>query len=159
MELKKLDKKVLTLWCVESLIAVICILLGAAVAIAFSNESIQSVLLYGLGIPAGIISLFIIVYPFLRYAFYSYGYNETRIVIKKGVIFKSSVTLPVKQIQDLHLYEGPIMLLMGLGGVSVSTAGSSFNIACINKKQAKLMVDELESYLNSRLGEQSNEEV
>ena len=82
-----------------------------------------------------------------------------RIIIKKGVIFKSKVVLPVRQIQDLHVYEGPIMMILGLGGVSVSTAGSSFNIACLNKLQANEMVDALEEHLNDRLGELANEEV
>ena len=51
------------------------------------------------------------------------------------------------------------MLMLGLGGVSISTAGSSFNLASINKKQAILMVDELEKYLNDRLEVIENEEV
>ena len=156
MELKKLDKKVLALWLIESVLAVVFILAVASIGIFLANDVI---FLYVLGIPCFLLCVFLIVYPILRYAFYSYGYNETRIIIKKGVIFKSSITIPVRQIQDLHVYEGPIMLLMGLGGVSVSTAGSSFSIACIDKKQAGLMVTELEDYLNSRLGEESNEEV
>ena len=124
MELKKLDKKVRTLWLIESVIAVIGILLTAILVILLANENVKSVFCIALGIPAVILSVFLIVYPILRYAFYSYGYDETRITIKKGVIFKSRVIIPVKQIQDLHVYEGPIMLMLGLGGVSISTAGS-----------------------------------
>ncbi len=159
MELKKLDKKVRALWLIESALAVILILATASIIILFANENAQKILLLALGIPCILLSVFLIVYPFLKYAFYSYGYNDNRIVIKKGVIFKTQIVLPVKQIQDLHVYEGPIMLIMGLGGVSVSTAGSNFNIACINKNQATQMVNELESYLNARLGEESNEEI
>ena len=159
MGLKKLDKKVRTLWLIESVIAVIGILLTAILVILLSNEKVKSILCIALGIPAVLLSIFLIVYPILRYAFYSYGYDETRITIKKGVIFKSKVIIPVKQIQDLHVYEGPIMLMLGLGGVSISTAGSSFNLASINKKQAILMVDELEKYLNDRLEVIENEEV
>jgi hypothetical protein len=91
MELKKLDKKVRTLWLIESVIAVVLILLTTALVILLSNESVKSVLCIALGIPAVLLSVFIIVYPILRYAFYSYGNDETRITIKKGVIFKSKV--------------------------------------------------------------------
>ena len=55
------------------------------------KTSHSAILARALGIPAVLLSAFIIVYPFLRYAFYSYGYDQTRITIKKGVIFKSRV--------------------------------------------------------------------
>ncbi len=159
MELKKLDKKARTLWLIESLIAVFFILLASILVILFANENAKPILCIALGIPAVLLCVFLIVYPILKYAFYSYGYDDVRIIIKKGVIFKSKVVLPVRQIQDLHVYEGPIMMILGLGGVSVSTAGSSFNIACLNKLQANEMVDALEEHLNDRLGELANEEV
>ncbi len=159
MQLKKLDKKVKTLWLIENLILVIVILTGVLLAVLFADESVKLILGLSLGIPMGLLSIFLIIYPILRYHFYSYGYNENRIVIYKGVIFRKSVILPVKQIQDIHIYEGPLMLIMGLSGVTVSTAGSTFNIASIDKIQAKNMVLELEKYLNERLEANGNEEV
>ena len=159
MKLKKLDKKVKILWFIESAIWVALILVGVILPIIFADESVKLILALSLGIPMGLLSIFLLVYPILRYHFYSYYYDEERILIYKGVIFKKSVILPVRQIQDIHIYQGPLMLIMGLSGVSVSTAGSNFNIACINKNDAKIMVDDLETNLNNRLGDNTNEEV
>lgn len=159
MKLKKLDKKVKILWFIESVIWVALILVGVILPIIFADESVKLILALSLGIPMGLLSIFLLVYPILRYNFYSYYYDEERILIYKGVIFKRSVILPVRQIQDIHIYQGPLMLIMGLSGVSVSTAGSNFNIACINKNDAKIMVDDLETNLNNRLGDNTNEEV
>lgn len=159
MKLKKLDKKVKILWFIESVIWVALILVGVILPIIFADESVKLILALSLGIPMGLLSIFLLVYPILRYHFYSYYYDEERILIYKGVIFKRSVILPVRQIQDIHIYQGPLMLIMGLSGVSVSTAGSNFNIACINKNDAKIMVDDLETNLNNRLGDNTNEEV
>lgn len=159
MKLKKLDKKVKILWFIESVIWVALILVGVILPIIFADESVKLILALSLGIPMGLLSIFLLVYPILRYHFYSYYYDEERILIYKGVIFKRSVILPVRQIQDIHIYQGPLMLIMGLSGVSVSTAGSNFNIACINKNDANIMVDDLETNLNNRLGDNTNEEV
>ncbi len=159
MKLKKLDKKVKILWFIESVIWVALILVGVILPIIFADESVKLILALSLGIPMGLLSIFLLVYPILRYHFYSYYYDEERILIYKGVIFKRSVILPVRQIQDIHIYQGPLMHIMGLSGVSVSTAGSNFNIACINKNDAKIMVDDLETNLNNRLGDNTNEEV
>ena len=87
MELKKLDKKVRTLWFIESVIAVVVILAVCLTIILCANEIAKPILSLALGIPCVLLSAFLIVYPILRYSFYSYAYNETRIVIKKGVIF------------------------------------------------------------------------
>lgn len=159
MELKKLDKKVRTLWFIENL-AVVILLLTAYVIVLFAVEQAYRLIVgLSVGIPLGLLIVFLLVYPLLRYAYYSYGYSDIKIIIKKGVVFRSNVVIPVKQIQDIHIYEGPIMLLMKLGGVSISTAGSNFNIACIDKAQAQKMVDELEEYLEKRLEAESDEEI
>ena len=102
---------------------------------------------------------FCFAFPFMVYNRYSYAYNDKRIVIKKGVIFKYEIIIPVCQIQDLHLLQGPLMQLMKLQSVEISTAGSNYTINGLTYDDAKKMVDELEKNLNKRIEELKNEEV
>ena len=111
------------------------------------------------GIPVLISLAFLLILPYYRYKLYAYGFDEKRIVVRHGVIFRHSVTIPVCQIQDLHRFEGPIMMLLGLGGVTISTAGSNFNLACLLKSEADLMIEVLEGYLEKRVEEKANEEI
>ena len=90
---------------------------------------------------------------------YAWGYDDKRIIVKQGVIFKQRVVIPVCQIQDLHRTQGPIMMLLKLGGVTISTAGSNFDISTLTTDEADRMIDELERNLEIRVEEQKNEEV
>ncbi len=106
-----------------------------------------------------ILVFFCFVFPTMVYNRYSYAYNDKRIVIKKGVIFKYEIIIPVCQIQDLHLLQGPLMQLMKLQSVEISTAGSNYTINGLQYDVAKKMVDDLENNLNARIEEIKNEEV
>ena len=97
--------------------------------------------------------------PLLRYKMYAWGYDEKRIIVKQGVIFKQRVVIPVCQIQDLHRTQGPIMMLLKLSGVTISTAGSNFDISTLTTEQADCMIDELERNLEMRVWELKNEKI
>ena len=158
--MKNLSKKAKTLWLVQNLILVVVILASYILSFVFiQNSTAKTAVIIGVGIPVILIVAFLIVYPFLRYKFYSYYYDKNRIVIKKGVIFRSEVVFPIKQIQDLHLYEGPIMMMFSLAGIELSTAGSNFTIVCLDKLEAKKTLLELEEYLNAKLEENVNEKI
>jgi membrane protein YdbS with pleckstrin-like domain len=87
------------------------------------------------------------------------GYDDKRIIVKQGVIFRRRVVIPVCQIQDLHRIQGPIMIMLKLSGVTISTAGSNFSISTLTTGEADLMIDELERNLESRIEELKNEEI
>ena len=160
MQMKKLDKGALKLWYIRSVI-VAAVLLGVfipAVILVPAGLARTAVLLSG-GIPLFIALAFILVLPYFRYALYRYGFDERRIVVRHGVIFRHSVTIPVCQIQDLHRFEGPIMMLLKLSGVTISTAGSNFDLACLSHADADAMIETLEMYLEKRAEEKPDEEV
>ena len=88
---------------------------------------------------------------------YAWGYDDKRIIVKQGVIFRQRVVIPVCQIQDLHRMQGPIMMMLGVSDVTISTAGSNFNISTLTTKEADQMIDELEKNLEERVEELKNE--
>ena len=90
---------------------------------------------------------------------YSWGFDERRIVVKQGVIFRHRAVIPVCQIQDLHRTQGPIMMMLKLSGVTISTAGSNFDISTLTTDEADRLIDALEHHLETRVEELRNEEI
>lgn len=164
MELKKLDKSVMKLWYIRAAIAAAASLGAfavAAVILAASDVSgnVMLAVLLGAGIPVLLTVALTLALPALRYRAYSWGYDDKRIIVKQGVIFKQRVVIPVCQIQDLHRLQGPIMMALGLSGVTISTAGSNFDISTLTTAEADKLIDELEQSLEARVEEQKNEEI
>ena len=164
MELKKLDKRVLKLWDIRALItslALAGVFAAAAVILAAAGASgdITLAVLSGVGIPVVLLIALTLIMPTLRYRMYAWGYDDKRIVVKEGVIFRQRVVIPVCQIQDLHRTQGPLMMLFHLSDVTISTAGSNFDISTLTTEDADRMVDELERHLETRIEELKNEEI
>ena len=164
MELKKLDKRVLKLWYIRAGIgslALVGALVSAAVILSATDAAgdVMLAVLLGAGILVALLLGLLLTLPALRYKRYAWGYDDKRIVVKQGVIFRQRVVIPVCQIQDLHRTQGPLMMALGLSGVMISTAGSNFSISTLTTDEADRMIDELEHNLEKRIEELKNEEI
>jgi membrane protein YdbS with pleckstrin-like domain len=164
MKMNKLDKSVLKLWYIRGAIGALALIgvVVSALAVLLVTEAGSDVMLpvlLSVGIPVILALSIIIIMPYLRYKMYSWGYDEKRIVVKQGVIFRRRVVIPVCQIQDLHRTEGPIMMLLKLSGVTISTAGSNFDISTLTTLEADSLIDALEHNLETRVEESKNEEI
>lgn len=148
MKLQNLPRSVLWLRCTYSALGTFLILLAYALALVFAGE-LRPALALSLGIPALFIIALIWVVCKLGYDRFRYGYDENRITVEKGVFFRRRITIPVCQIQDLHRVQGPIMLLMKLSGIEISTAGSNFTLAYLKLSDADEMIDTLAESLGS----------
>ena len=164
MEMNKLDKSVLKLWYIRASIGAL-ILVGIAVSvlvILLATEVSTKVILavsLSTGIPTILLLCITLIMPVLHYKMYAWGYDDKRIVVKQGVIFRQRVVIPVCQIQDLHRTQGPLMMMLKLSGVTISTAGSNFDISTLTTEEADCMIDELERNLEARNEELRNEEI
>ena len=164
MELKKLDKSVLKLWYIRAAIGALALIgvMISAIAILTATGATSNVMLavlLGVGIVVALLLCFTLIMPVLRYKMYAWGYDDKRIIVKQGVIFKRRVVIPVCQIQDLHRTQGPLMMMLKLSGVTISTAGSNFDISTLTTEEADHMIDELERNLEARIEEMRNEEI
>jgi membrane protein YdbS with pleckstrin-like domain len=112
-----------------------------------------------LSIVAALILMLIFALPYFRHKLYLWGYDERTIEVRLGVIFRKRIVIPVYQIQDLHRFEGPIMMALGISGVTISTAGSNFDLATLTRDEADKMIGELEEYLERRIKEKKDEEI
>lgn len=164
MELKKLDKRVLKLWYIRAaigalaLIGVFVSVTAVLIATGAPSNGMLAVLL-GVGIPVVLLLCLTLIMPALRYKMYAWGYDNKRIIVKQGVIFRQRVVIPVCQIQDLHRTQGPLMMMLKLSGVTISTAGSNFDISTLTTAEADLLIDTLEQNLETRVEELKNEKI
>lgn len=164
MELKKLDKSVLKLWYTRA--AIISLALVGVFTSVFTilsatgaPRNVTLAVMLGVGIPVILLLGFTLILPALRYKMYAWGYDDKRIIVKQGVIFRRTVVIPVCQIQDLHRTQGPLMMMFKLSGVTISTAGSNFAISTLTTAEADRMIDELEHNLETRIEELKNEKI
>lgn len=164
MELKKLDSRVLKLWYIRAAIlslALIGVFVSAVIILgaAEASATVTLAVLIGIGIPDLLLLALTLILPALRFKMYAWGYDEKRITVRQGVIFRHNVVIPICQIQDLHRTEGPIMMMLGLSDVTISTAGSNFDISTLTREEAEKLVCELEEKLEARIEELKNEEI
>ena len=164
MELKKLNKSVLKLWYIRAAIVALALIgiFVSVITILITTGAPSDVTLavsLGIGIPIALLLCLTLIMPALRYKMYAWGYDDKRIVVKQGVIFRQRVVIPVCQIQDLHRTQGPLMMMLNLSGVTISTAGSNFDISTLTTAEADRMIDELERNLEARIEELKNEEI
>lgn len=164
MELKKLDKSVLKLWYIRAAIGSLALIsfIASVTVILYATGASSDVTLaawLALGIPVLLILIIILIMPALRYKMYAWGYDDKRIVVKQGVIFRKRVVIPVCQIQDLHRTQGPLMMMLKLSGITISTAGSNFDISTLTTDEADKTIDELERNLETRIEELKDEEI
>lgn len=164
MELKKLDKSVLKLWYVRA--AIISLLLigffaGLIIVLIATDVPIDVILAVSaaVGVLVVLLLCLTLILPALRYKMYAWGYDDKRIIVKQGVIFRQRVVIPVCQIQDLHRIQGPIMMMLKLSGVEISTAGSNFDISTLTTDEADRLIDDLEHNLEARVEELKNEKI
>ena len=162
--MNKLDKSVLKLWYIQAAIGALALIgvLVSVLVVLLATEVTSNVMLavsFSVGIPVVLLLCITLIMPALRYKMYAWGYDDKRIVVKQGVIFRQRVVIPVCQIQDLHRTQGPIMMMLKLSGVTISTAGSNFNISTLTTDEADRLIDALEQNLETRVEELKNEEI
>ena len=164
MKMNKLDKKVLKLWYIRSAIATLALLsvivsVVTVLLVTGVESNVITAVSLGGGVPIVLVIALILIFPLFRYRMYEWGYDDKRITVKQGVIFRRRTVIPVCQIQDLHRTEGPLMMLLKLSGVTISTAGSNFDISTLTTEEADRMIDDLEKKLEVRIEELKNEEI
>lgn len=164
MQLNKLDKSVMKLWYIRAgIVSLTLVGLWISVfAIMIATEVPGNVMLavsLGVGVTIILLLALTLAMPALRFKMYAWGYDDKRIIVRQGVIFRKRVVIPVCQIQDLHRTQGPIMMMLKLSGVTISTAGSNFDISTLTTPEADRMIDSLEHNLETRVEELKNEKI
>ncbi|MDY2889287.1 MAG: PH domain-containing protein [Candidatus Caccosoma sp.] len=152
MQYKKLNQKIKAIWLIRNIfVALVLLVLFILFYMNILSNEVNDIVNIVLIILLSIIEITLIIWPFLYFNNYSYGYDDKRIIINYGVIFRHHIVVPVRQLQDLHLYATPLMLIFKIDGMIISTAGSNFTITGIKKDDGEVMISDFEKLLNERL--------
>ncbi len=104
-----------------------------------------------------IIVVLLLIFNFLipQYVYKLYGYeiNNDYLVIKKGVIFRKNAYIPIKRIQHIEKFQGPIQTMFKLTTVIIYTAGSNEFIVGVPENEVDSVIHQirvqLQVYLDS----------
>lgn len=128
------------------LVSVLVIIAASMLPEECPNEVKKAFYIFeGIVIIINLISFFFIK---LQYSNYKYKLTDEEIIIKRGVIFKSSKIVAYVQIQDISYTQNPIDLMLGLSCVTISTAGPVTTIHSIDMNEAQKIVDYVKNKIN-----------
>lgn len=123
MDLKAVSAATVPVWRIQGLIATLVVAGGSGVVLA------QSVLpeMLRFGLPAFALVAGLLMSWFLPPAWYRhlrYGIDDTGIVIRNGIFWRSRIALPRIRIQHTDVSQGPLQRHFGVGTLKLYTAGS-----------------------------------
>jgi len=125
--LNRLHPRVTTAWRLAGLIAalVLTLLVSALEAAALNPEGFV-LLAPGVitGLTAASTLLLALVWPALRYRYWRWQIDPDRVLIQKGVIWRSRSLIPRVRVQHVDTRSSPLQRWLGLSSLIIYTAGT-----------------------------------
>jgi len=156
--MNKLDKKIKGYHFVVRTMGSLLFYVGLLVVILLPNHLfgalvVKSILIIALGILDLFLVIFNFILPFFIYRLYGYQIEENHVVIYKGVMFRRQLIVPIKRIQHLEKYQGPIQTLFHISSIIIFTAGSNVMIVGVPSDCVDSLIESirqpLQHYLDS----------
>lgn len=154
--MKKLDKRVNLYQIVVRTLGSIFVYAALVVLLVldktvFANEALR----IGFIVVASILSFicFIVnfITPLFIYKLNGYQVHDDHVEIKKGVIFRSSDIVPIKRIQHVEKFQGPIQMLFNQATIRVFSAGSVGLITGLSVTDADELLYQVKAKLDTYL--------
>lgn len=95
-----------------------------------------------------LLALELIVSPRIRYKRYRYRIDDECIDIEEGLFFVTREIVPIERLHKLAVIRGPIDTILGLGKVSVTTAGGDVVIRFLELEKAEKIAETLKHRIN-----------
>ena len=89
----------------------------------------------------GLVVLFIVFIPKIRYARWRWGVTDEFLEIAKGIIWRRRTVIPFIRVQNTDTRQGPLMRAFGLADVTVSTAAGEHVIPGLAVADAEALRD------------------
>ena len=139
----RLDPRMLRVWYVSGVIAIVVVAL-AAVAAWLAVWAAGGDVLWAY-LAAGVLEVICVVdlavSPRIQYATWRYDVTPTDVDLYRGVFVKKRTLVPLVRVQHVQTKQGPILRAHGLASVTVSTAGESFEIPGLAEDEAERLRD------------------
>ncbi|MEG0641183.1 MAG: PH domain-containing protein [Clostridium sp.] len=138
----KISKHSISVWKVTSIIGIVIwsfISIGIFMGLNHFTPLSMKIILLICGLP-----LLGILYSIIRlvklsvmiYESWSYSIKEDMVILYSGIIFKQTKYIPMSRVQHIHTNQGPILKRYNLREVTISTAGGSHEIPCLEDEVA-----------------------
>lgn len=85
----------------------------------------------------------LLVLPQIRYRRWRYEVTTTDVLIRSGLIVVSTSVIPMVRVQHVETKQGPVLKANGLASITVTTAGSSFEIPGLAADEAERLRDQV----------------
>ena len=96
-------------------------------------------------ITAGILACLLVVWvgiaPALRYKYWRYEVGPHELDIQRGIIWRKRFIIPFVRVQNTDTRQGPLLRVLGLASVAVSTAAGTHEIPGLSFEEADNLRD------------------
>lgn len=137
---RQLDRRMVKVWRMQEAIALI-VSSVVAVGLGLLVEEIWFWILCGAILLAQIVCLAIL--PRIRYRRWRYEVTTTDVLIRSGLIVVTTSIIPMVRVQHVETTQGPVLKHYGLASVTITTAGSSFDIPGLAADEAETLRDQV----------------
>ena len=145
---QKLDPRIKNVWRINDAIWIIlgfvCCFVPFAIVVAVDpGESWAGVVCIAL-IAALVVMLviFLVILPPIRYVRWRYELSDEYLDIAKGIIWRKRYIIPFIRVQNTDTRQGPLLRMMGLASVTISTAAGSMEIPGLPAADAETLRDQ-----------------
>lgn len=156
--MQKLNKQInlysFTVRTLGSLVLYVGLIVAIVIPTNYYESELIKIFVVGLlGFIVLLAALFNFILPWFVYKLHGYEHNEDYVVIQKGVVFRRKDYTPIKRIQHIESFQGPIQALFKIHTVMIYTAGSTDMIVGISSVDTEPLIHsiriKLQSYLDS----------
>ncbi|MBO4798477.1 MAG: PH domain-containing protein [Candidatus Methanomethylophilaceae archaeon] len=147
--LNPVSRKAMYIGNVISLAAYLAI---AAAAVFFSRGSAWSLpVTIAMALSSAVLAAYLAISPSVFYRHYRYRIDDDCIEIRRGVIVRSHIIVPVERIHQVSVRKGPVLRRYGLASVTLTTAGGEASLEYLEEETAESVAQRLNEKIISML--------
>lgn len=95
--------------------------------------------------------IYIIAAPPVYYARYRYQITEDKVDVRYGILVIRHILVPIERVHQVEVSRGPIDTILGLGDVTITTAGGEATINYLEIEEAEKIADRLNRLIGRML--------
>lgn len=146
---QKLDPRIKNVWRVSDTIALtlifLCVFAVGGIALLVDESTswwAGPYCLISFVCFVALLILFWVVITPLRYIRWSYSLSKEFLDIMRGIIVRKHTVVPFIRVQNTDTRQGPLLRMMGLASVTISTAAGSMEIPGLPAAEAETLRDQ-----------------
>lgn len=95
--------------------------------------------------------IYIVAAPPVYYARYRYQITEDKVDVRYGILVIRHILVPIERVHQVEVSRGPIDTMLGLGDVTITTAGGDATINYLEIEEAEKVADLLNDLIGRML--------